>query len=122
LAGFFYDGALVFRSRIYANPFNIFTAESGENFSIRVCLKYFKQGPVDPDQQINQGLMVCLKNYTQGPVKKFQAKSARNGQQGTLKKYKKGYHKPDVCDNPDPDPCHFISQPFPPNIHSRLIQ
>jgi len=45
---------LIFRSRTYANLFYFLTAESGENFSIKVCLKYFKQGPVDPDLIFNR--------------------------------------------------------------------
>lgn len=40
-----------------------------ESTSGKVCSKNFHQSPVDPDQQITQGLGGCLKKNEQGPVK-----------------------------------------------------
>jgi hypothetical protein len=58
-------------SQVHTDLFNISQPRSGKKFSGKVCLKNFKQGPVDPDQQIRQGLRGRLKKIHQGPAKKF---------------------------------------------------
>jgi len=50
----------------------------------KVWLKFFRQGPVDPDQQIKQDLRGCLFLFTQGPAFFFQAGSARKMLQPTI--------------------------------------
>lgn len=60
-----------FRSHAHTDPFDFFQAGSAEIFSIKVWLKFFEQGLVDPVHAIKQGLGSCWKNSKQGSLQFF---------------------------------------------------